>query len=245
MTSPTTSRRRLYNATGDHYEHRRYGDPHMDSYRAFRNDTLLAILRGAFGERPLRILEVGCGTGPSLTYLAQSATSYQLFGLDASDTMLAQAAKNSSGYDNRPKLVLGDAGRLPFTNGTFDAMYATRFIHQFPHQTKQQIYEEFRRVVRPGGIVIIEFYARPYHWLRYYLGARKGRSEEAYFHHYPSTREVRAIVGERVQVYPLRLPGSRVLARVLGDAAVRRMTRLAGQASRGLILDEYFVVARQ
>lgn len=238
------SRRRFYDTKGHQYEQGRYGDPHMDRYRDFRNDSLVEILRAKFGDRPLRILEVGCGTGLSLAYLAKSASKHQLFGIDASETMLAQAATKTFSGENRPRLVLGDAGRLPYGDGLFDAVFATRFIHQFTHQTKLELWRECHRVVRPGGVLIMEFYALPYHWLRYFLGARKGRSKNAYFCHYPSMGEVREIVGEGLEIYPLRLPGSRLLAGVFGDNAMRRLTNMAGHVAGTFLLDEYFVVAR-
>jgi ubiquinone/menaquinone biosynthesis C-methylase UbiE len=214
----------------------------MDTYREFRNDTLREILTAAFGQRELRILEVGCGTGLSLDFLARVSDRYSLFGMDASDTMLRQAAEKAAVHRHRPMLTLGDAGKLPFASGAFDVVFATRFIHQFPHETKRRLWQEFQRVLRPGGSTILEFYARPYHLLRYYFGARKGRSAETYFRHYPSRAEVLDIVGGPLQIHPLRLPGAR-LASALGDSLLRRATRFVGRLGGGLLLDEYFVVA--
>ena len=245
MTSSTTSRRRFYNATGDGYESGRYGDRHMDSYREFRNDTLLAILTHAFGDKRLRVLEVGCGTGLSLEFLAKSAPPHALFGLDASDTMLRQAAEKASALSNRPKLVVSDAAHLPYSDGFFDVVFATRFIHQFRHHVKRQLWQEFQRVVRQDGLVVLEFYARPYHWLRYHLGARKGRTREAYFHHYPSRAEVEDIVRGSFDIYPLRLPGARIVAGALGEVLLRRATRLSGRAFGEIFLDEYFVAGKK
>ena len=165
--------------------------------------------------------------------------------MDASETMVAEAARKNPGLPNRPKLALGDAARLPYGDGLFDVVFTTRFIHQFAHGAKQDLWRECQRLVRPGGLLIMEFYARPYHWLRYYLGARKGRSEEAYFQHYPSMQEVREIAGDGLEIYPLRLPGSRAIDKMLGDTAMRRLTTLAGHVGGALLLDEYFVVARR
>lgn len=245
MTARTTSRRRLYNSTGHRYESGRYGDPHMESYRAFRDDTLLGILKGGFSDRQVRLLEVGCGTGLTLDYLARQSNQYSLYGIDASDTMLKQASQKASGRGNRPKLALGDASRLPFEPCLFDVVIATRFIHQFPHETKRRLWQEFERVTRPGGLMVVEFYARPYHWFRYYLGARKGRSRDGYFLHYPSRAQVREIVGDVFHIYPLRLPGSRLIAGALGERVVRRATTIGGHLAGGVLLDEYFLVARK
>jgi SAM-dependent methyltransferase len=245
MTTSTTSRRRFYNATGRRYEAGRYGDPHMDRYRAFRNETLLAILRDAFGDAKLRILEVGCGTGLTLEFLATHTAGHSLFGLDASDTMLRQAAEKGASLSNRPKLVISDAARLPYADGFFDVVFATRFIHQFEHRLKRELWQEFQRVTRPDGLVILEFYARPYHWVRYHLGARKGRTREDYFRHYPSKAEVRDVAGRGFAVYPLRLAGARVFAAVPGERLGGLATQVVGRWFGGLLLDEYFVVSRQ
>jgi ubiquinone/menaquinone biosynthesis C-methylase UbiE len=244
MTTLTTTRRRYYNNTGDSYESSRYADAHMDGYRDFRNQTLLSILQDNFGSTNLRILEVGCGTGLTLQFLSRTSRDYSLFGIDLSDTMLQQAADKADALENAPKLSIGDADRLPYADKQFDVVFATRFIHQFSHAAKQQLWREFKRVTRSNGLIVLEFYARPYHHLRYYLGGKKGRSAEAYFSHYPTRKEVREIVNGPPQIYPLRLPGARVIASALGENLLRRATTAIGHASGGLLIDEYFVAAR-
>ena len=112
MSAPTTTRRRIYNATGTAYEAGRYGDPHMDEYRGLRNDTLASLIAQRFGDRPLRVLEVGCGTGPSLEHLSRSGGRHRLFGVDASDTMLRQAADRAYPDDRHPALALADGARV-------------------------------------------------------------------------------------------------------------------------------------
>jgi ubiquinone/menaquinone biosynthesis C-methylase UbiE len=216
----------------------------MDDYREFRNETLLSILDERFATKNLKILEVGCGTGLTLQFLAQQSPEYRLFGMDLSQTMIQQAAQKALALANPPRLALGDADRLPFRDGFFDMVYATRFIHQFSHETKQKLWREFQRVTRKDGVVVAEFYARPYHSVRYYLGGAKGRAKEAYLSHFPTRQQVREIVAGHHDTYPLRVPGSRLLSGILGDGLVQRLTRTIGRASGGLLLDEYFVASR-
>jgi SAM-dependent methyltransferase len=217
----------------------------MEDYRAFRNETLAAILRDAGVTSNARILEVGCGTGLTLEYLSGLPARYRVFGMDLSDTMLKQAHDKATRLPNPPRLLLGDAGRLPYEDGLFDVTLATRFIHQFTHDDKKRLWREFRRVTRKNGITIVEFYGRAYHWLRYYIGdGAKGRHYEGYFRHYPTRAEVRDVVGAEMQIYPLRIPGSRLFGRVFGESVLRAATRAAGAASGGVLTDEYFVVAR-
>jgi SAM-dependent methyltransferase len=245
MAERTTSRRNYYDRTGGGYEVSRYADQHMEDYRAFRNETLAAILRDAGVGPKARILEVGCGTGLTLEYLSGLPGGYRVYGMDLSATMLKQADEKAKQLSNPARLLIGDAGRLPYEDGRFDVTLATRFIHQFTHEDKKRLWQEFQRVTRKGGITVVEFYARSYHWLRYYIGdGAKGRSYEGFFRHYPTRAEVRDVVGEQMQMYPLRIPASRVFGRVFGETALRAVTRAAGAASGGLLTDEYFVVAR-
>jgi len=217
----------------------------MDRYREFRNDVLAGIIRETFPSESLRILEVGCGTGLSLDHLSRDPLRHRLFGMDASETMLLQAAEKAAGRENPPKLLLADASQLPYPDGWFDVVFATRFIHQFEHETKRRLWKEMNRVTRPGGIVIVEFYARPYHWLRYHLGAHKGKSKQAYFLHFPSREQVRDIVDDGFVIHPLRLAGAKLAARVLSDSQLRTVTRAAGRLLGGALLDEYFLAARK
>lgn len=240
------ARYHLYDVRGNCYEDNRYGAPHMRAYRELRNETLNAIIASAFGAgAAARILEVGCGTGPSLEFLACLPARHRLFGMDASRTMLRQCAEKAATLDNPPRLLLGDSQRLPYLDNSFDMVFATRFIHQFPHELKRRLHSELLRVTRPSGVVAIEFYSRPYHWFRYYLGARKGRSKESFFRHYPTRQEVQEIVGARFRMHPVRVVGSRLLARVTGYGLQRTVTQSAARLSRGLLVDEYFVVARK
>lgn len=245
MADRTTSRRRYYDKTGDGYEISRYADRHMEDYRDFRNDTLAAILDGSQVGANARILEVGCGTGLTLQHLSRLSPGFRVFGMDLSATMLKQANEKGSKLSNRPRLVLGDAGLLPYEDGLFDVTISTRFIHQFAHEDKKRLWQEFRRVTRKDGIVIVEFYARAYHWLRYYFGdGAKGRDYQGYFHHFPTRQEVNDIVSSPLDIYPLRMPGSKLLRRLLGENGLRSVTRAAGPVTGGLLMDEYFVVSR-
>jgi SAM-dependent methyltransferase len=243
---PTSRRRRFYDATGLRYESSRYGDRHMARYYAYRDSVLSQILKDAFApfaDQRLRILEIGCGTGLSLEYLTRTMPQCSLFGMDISETMLRQAVVKTAAVAHPPRLILSDAAYLPCRDGAFDVAFTTRFIHQFDHRAKRQIWNELQRVVRRDGLIIVEFYARPYHWLRYYLGYHKGRSWDAYFQHYPSRAEVRDIVGGPFEIHPLRLVGSRVFAGA-NSAVAAWLTALGGRALGGIFLDEYFVVAQ-
>ncbi|HVC11555.1 MAG TPA: class I SAM-dependent methyltransferase [Burkholderiales bacterium] len=62
-----------------------------------------------------RILEIGCGTGYFTRRFA--AEGYEVTGVDSDPPMLAYARAHRAGSED---YVLGDARRLPFSDGEFD-----------------------------------------------------------------------------------------------------------------------------
>ncbi|MBK9128996.1 MAG: class I SAM-dependent methyltransferase [Phycisphaerales bacterium] len=107
------------------------------------------------GERPFRMLDVGCGTGRLVTLLAGQPGAERLIGLDYSPVMLARASERVErmGLTERVHLVHGDAERLPFADASFDVVTCCHSFHHYPHQAAAVA--SFRRVLRPGGMLIL------------------------------------------------------------------------------------------
>ncbi|MHB1571008.1 MAG: class I SAM-dependent methyltransferase [Solirubrobacteraceae bacterium] len=98
-----------------------------------------------------RILDVATGTGMVAAALARRGA--HVTGIDQSEAMLAAArARHGAAVE----FVHGEAERLPFDDGTFDALtftYLLRYVDD-PAQTMR----ELARVVAPGGrIGMVEF----------------------------------------------------------------------------------------
>jgi ubiquinone/menaquinone biosynthesis C-methylase UbiE len=97
------------------------------------------------GDHPAcRVLEVGCGTGHWLGRLAHHGIA-DLTGLDRSARMLAIARSKVADADLRE----GDAGDLPWPDGSFDRVICVHALHHFPD--KPAFIAEARRVLRSGG----------------------------------------------------------------------------------------------
>jgi demethylmenaquinone methyltransferase / 2-methoxy-6-polyprenyl-1,4-benzoquinol methylase len=112
-------------------------------------------LVAAIDPRPdQRILDVATGTGLVAAAMARRGAS--VVGLDQSRAMLAAARARLAALGDRAELVHGEAERLPFADGEFDALtftYLLRYVDE-PAATLA----ELARVVRPGGpIGMLEF----------------------------------------------------------------------------------------
>lgn len=99
-----------------------------------------------------RILEVGVGTGISLPEYAGSS---RVFGVDISEPMLRKARERVGefGLTNVEGLSVMDAERLEFADGSFDAVVAQYVITAVADP--EAALDEFARVVRPGGEIIL------------------------------------------------------------------------------------------
>lgn len=233
-------RQSMYASTGDGYEAARYGDPYKELYREMRNETLLNTIDEHFGiETPLKILEIGCGTGVTLEYLAKLPSAHELYGLDFSSTMLSHAFQKLKALKNKFYLSQGDSFELPFPGSTFNVVYSTRFIHQFTHDQKKKIYKEILRILKPGGVIIIEFYTRHNKWLRY----MRGLQEDLSLDQCPTLAEVRDIVGISFKVCPIRMIGLTTVVNLMGIKALRRLTSLTNKPLLRNLAEEYFVIS--
>lgn len=119
---------------------------------ANRRPTRLAI--AALNARAGEIaLDLGCGAGEAVALLARSGA--QVTGIDRSAAMLDQAARRNRRALARGQVALlrADFTRLPFAKAAFDRILAANvayFWHDAP-----AVAEELRRVLRPGGRLVV------------------------------------------------------------------------------------------
>jgi phosphatidylethanolamine/phosphatidyl-N-methylethanolamine N-methyltransferase len=99
-----------------------------------------------------RILEVGVGTGLSL---ADYGKGTRIVGIDISEPMLEKARKRVElqGLARVEALEVMDAEHLTIPDGSFDVVVAQYVVTAIPNP--EQALDEFVRVVRPGGEIIL------------------------------------------------------------------------------------------
>ena len=130
--------------------------------RRWRRAMVDSVVEGS----PATVLDVATGTAGVAVQLARR-TGARVTGIDITEAMLrrGRAAVQREGLRTRIALVSGQAERLPFPDGTFDALtftYLLRYVAD-PAAT----IAELARVVRPGGTVAsLEFHVPPQPLLR-------------------------------------------------------------------------------
>ena len=104
------------------------------------------------GDLDGQILDVGCGVGWFWARMASRWQPDKLTLLDQSEGMLATISKKIDGLYTF-ETVQGDAVTLPFYDNQFDALVA---MHMLYHVADiPQAIEEMRRVLKPGGRLIV------------------------------------------------------------------------------------------
>ena len=98
------------------------------------------------GVRPRRIIDCGTGTGRNLDWLQAFG---DVVGIDRSPTGMAVA--RSAGR----RVVRGVVNALPFKDGCADVATSFDVLYSLPDEIEKQALAEMRRVLAPGGIVLV------------------------------------------------------------------------------------------
>jgi phosphatidylethanolamine/phosphatidyl-N-methylethanolamine N-methyltransferase len=116
-------------------------------FKRGRSDAIVAAERVGG-----RIIEVGVGTGISLPQYSRRS---RIVAVDLSDAMLekARARVREQRLSNVEQVTVGDAEKLQFATDSFDVVVAQYVITACPHP--ERALDEFVRVCRPGGEIII------------------------------------------------------------------------------------------
>ncbi len=102
-------------------------------------------------EPPLKVLDVGCGTGAMGLLFAEMG--HQVTGIDLSQAMLAKAREKAYAQKISIDLRTGDAEHLPFNDGSFDVVVNRHLVWTLPHP--EIALREWHRVLKNGGVVLI------------------------------------------------------------------------------------------
>jgi ubiquinone/menaquinone biosynthesis C-methylase UbiE len=97
-----------------------------------------------------RIIEVGCGTGLNFAHYEASA---EVVAIEPIHDFRNLAAERAAAAAARIEVIEGDAQALDFPDASFDAAFVTLVFCSVPDADRGLA--ELRRVVRPGGRVVL------------------------------------------------------------------------------------------
>ncbi|WCB94121.1 tRNA methyltransferase [Baekduia alba] len=114
-------------------------------------EAIVRELGGVWPSDGARALDFGCGSGRVLRQFAATVAPGQLVGCDIDEPCVAWVRDHLDGVE---AVLTGEAPPLPFDDATFDVAWS---MSVFSHLTDRwaQWLLELRRVVRPGGRLLI------------------------------------------------------------------------------------------
>jgi ubiquinone/menaquinone biosynthesis C-methylase UbiE len=107
------------------------------------------------GAKGKRLLDVGCGTGRTLAQLAGAHPDLKLYGLDLSPFYVQEARETLADVAD-VSLVAENAEQMPFADALFDVVTSVYLFHELPKRARRRVFAEMYRVLRPGGLLVIE-----------------------------------------------------------------------------------------
>lgn len=116
--------------------------------------------RAAIGDGE-RVLDLACGTGTLAVQVAEAVPGAQLTGVDGDPEVLERARAKAKAAGVEVSLDEGLSTELPYADSSFDVVLSTLFFHHLTDEAKRRTAEEIRRVLRPGGRLVVGDFGRP------------------------------------------------------------------------------------
>ena len=119
---------------------------HCEKYDQWKTEILAQLPKA----KEMKILDVGCGAGFFSIILSQCGM--RMTGIDLTPEMIEEAKALAAAEKVDASFLVMDAEKLEFEANSFDAVIARNVTWNLPHP--QKAYEEWVRVLKPGGVLI-------------------------------------------------------------------------------------------
>jgi len=136
-----------------------------------------------------RVLDLGCGTGRHLIYLAKKG--FDVYGIDIAKRGIEIARKWLKKEGSRANLKIGDIyKKLPYQDSFFDAIISTQVIHHARIDAIRKAIKEIERILKPSGLIFIT--------VRKALRVKGWRKNKIVIHRFKNKKTRYKVVGPRI-----------------------------------------------
>lgn len=113
----------------------------------------------------IRLLDLGSGTGSFLLLAASTLPDARLVGVDLSPWYVKEARARAAGHSGARGATVyhqvGNAEKLEFADQSFDQVTSGFLFHELPRSVRRKVLLEAKRVLRPGGRLVVQDSAQP------------------------------------------------------------------------------------
>lgn len=109
-------------------------------------------------DRPVRLLEIGCGSGVYLRYAAEANARVTGVAIDLQESVVEQARANvqSWGISDRFAVVVGDIRHPPAdVSGPFDLITLHQNVYYFAPEERPDLFQRLRLWLAPQGVLAL------------------------------------------------------------------------------------------
>jgi len=121
----------------------------------YPNEDLIRFIAGLYKplgdeeKKKIKILEVGCGPGAEIWYLAREG--FSVYGVDGSETAIKLCRERLKSEGLSAEVTVGDMVKLPYADEFFDAVVDVAAIQHNTLENIAKIFSEIHRVLKIDG----------------------------------------------------------------------------------------------
>ncbi|MCB0084373.1 MAG: methyltransferase domain-containing protein [Caldilineaceae bacterium] len=145
----------------DSTEHNFVGTDWLDAHFSSMQPEYEEMLRWVGIQPGWRVLDAGCGTGgflPLMTDLVGREGKVSAIDLAPENIAVIEARQAQSQWPAPVSTRVGSMFDMPYEDNSFDAVWSANTTQYFTDEELLKMLSEFRRVVRPGGLIAIKEY---------------------------------------------------------------------------------------
>lgn len=105
--------------------------------------------------RPLKILEIGGGTGNMVEVMLKSFNVSEYVMIEPSVHYINIAKRNNVDFLPKVKFVKAYGEKLDFSDNEFDLVFSIYLFHELPEKVREEVIIEMSRVCKKDGVVAI------------------------------------------------------------------------------------------
>jgi len=109
-----------------------------------------ALLDRFVSTRPLRVLDAGCGTGLTMSWLRRYGSDSRIYGLDASSDALHYCRRRGERL-----LVQASLAETPLPSSFFDLVISLDVLDEFSLAEAPHAFAELARLLKEGGLLLV------------------------------------------------------------------------------------------